>query len=69
MCMMSRRITAEKSKMTPETLEIVKDLWNHWEHTSMELGWANKKLEDWRQDAIQHLQPNFTAENLDSQSS
>lgn len=37
MCKLARRITAEKPNMTPETLQIVRELWNLWEAAETDL--------------------------------
>lgn len=36
-CQLSRRISAEKPNMTPETLSIVRHLWNLWEAAETDL--------------------------------
>lgn len=44
MCKLSRRISAEKPKMTPETLKIVTELWNLWEDAATELAMTKHRL-------------------------
>lgn len=43
-CQLARRIKAEQANWSPETLAIVKELWNGWEHADMELGWMQMKI-------------------------
>jgi hypothetical protein len=42
-CQLARRINAEKANWNAETLAIVKELWNGWEHAEMELCYLEAK--------------------------